>query len=377
MYTENNIIEECNKKNLNYKRIEYNQYSDKRRRCVIYTCNNHEKYGEQTKVVEKLFSTKKPCVYCNHSRLDIILQDEVKKINPNIVIIGDYINTDTPITCKCTIHNEEWKTRPLDLLKGKVGCPECLYIKKHNNSKIKSVAQFKEEVKAVNPNLEFVGEYYNTHTLTDFKCLIHNIIFQSLPCNILNQTATCPICSKESLIYKEGLKREDLIKAIKENDLQMEIIDDNYTNNKVPIKCRCLIHNIIYYTQPRNFLYRHSSGCPECYQSSGEYKLGKLLDKMGFDVTPQYSFKDCRYKKKLRFDYYDETNNIAFEYQGEQHYRPVNFGGMSNEKAIKDFQDNQKRDSVKKQYCFDNNIKLVCVPYWEYDNMEHFLIKNI
>lgn len=377
MYLENDIIDECKKKNLHFKRIEYMQLNNKKRRCCVYTCGIHEKYGEQYKTVEKIFSIKQPCIYCNHSRLDLTLQDEVNMVNPNILIIGKYINTDTPIECKCIIHNKIWKSRPLELIKGKTGCSQCIKIKKYNNSKIKSVYQFQQEIQRINPNIQFIGKYVNTHTLTDFKCLIHNIVFQSLPCNILNQTSTCPLCAKENMRQKEGLTIMDIKKSIKDNNLQMEIVDNNYVNTKTPIKCRCIIHNIVYKTQPKTILYRHSSGCPRCFQSVGEYKLKNVLDNLGFNVIPQYSFDDCIYKNKLRFDYYDENKKIAFEYQGQQHYYPVNFGGISNDDADKAFKETIIRDKIKKMYCNKNNIKLICVPYWEYDNMEHFLLNNI
>lgn len=376
MYTEEDIIQECNRKDLSFKRIEYVYINNRKRKCVIYTCDKHNNYGEQLKPVEKIFSTKQPCVYCNHSRLDLTLQDEVSKINPQVKIIGKYINTDTHVECQCMIHNETWSTRPLELLKGKVGCSQCIAIKKHNK-RVKSLDVFKQEVKNVNPNIEFIGEYENTYTLTKFKCIIHNIEFESLPCNILNKTATCPICSKRNIQIKEGLSINDLKQVIKKNNMPIEVIDEEYINNRTPIKCRCLIHDIEYKTPSKNFLYRDSSGCPKCHQSIGEHKLHDILIHLGFNVKSQYSFDDCKYKNRLRFDYYDEKNKVAFEYQGQQHYYPINFGGISDKEAQREFETNIKRDSIKKEYCNTNNIKLICIPYWEYDNMEQFLLKNI
>lgn len=376
MYTEEQIIEECENKKLMFKRIEYIHLGNKKRRCVTYVCKDHMEYGEQNKPVEKLFSTRKPCVYCNHSRLDLTLQDEVRKISPNVLVIGKYINTDTLVKCKCIIHGETWESRPLELIKGKTGCSKCIANKKYIK-RVKPLEQFKKEVQEVNSNIEFIGEYYNTHTLTDFRCLIHNIQFKSLPCNILNQTSTCPLCAKRNMQIKEGLSLSDLKKHIIDNNLQMEIVDPEYINYKTPIKCRCLLHNIVYDVQPRRFLYHGSTGCPKCFQSIGEKKLGEILSKMKYNPKPQYSFEDCKYKNKLRFDYYDKNENIAFEYQGEQHYYPVNFGGISDEEAKKNFEETTIRDGIKKQYCEKNNIKLICVPYWEYNDMEHFLMQNI
>lgn len=32
---------------------------------------------------------------------------------------------------------------------------------------------------------------------------------------------------------------------------------------------------------------------------------------------------------------------------------------------------------VKNKFCKDNNIKLIRIPYWEYDNIEKILIKEL
>lgn len=71
---------------------------------------------------------------------------------------------------------------------------------------------------------------------------------------------------------------------------------------------------------------------------------------------------------------YDVRNNIAYEYQGEQHYYLVNFGGCDDETAKENFRVSQIRDNIKREYCKEHRIPLIEIPYWEYDNMEDFLI---
>lgn len=51
--------------------------------------------------------------------------NELKKINPNIVPVGNYINISTKILCKCKIHNYEWYAMPLKILSKHTGCPKC------------------------------------------------------------------------------------------------------------------------------------------------------------------------------------------------------------------------------------------------------------
>lgn len=47
---------------------------------------------------------------------------------------------------------------------------------------------------------------------------------------------------------------------------------------------------------------------------------------------------------------------------------------MEAEKALKDI---QYRDSIKTQYCKDNKIKLLRIPYWDYNNIETILTQEI
>ena len=98
---------------------------------------------------------------------------------------------------------------------------------------------------------------------------------------------------------------------------------------------------------------------------------------MGYDIDPQHVFPDCKYINCLRFDGYSEVHNIAFEYQGQQHYYPVDFSGKNDGTAEKEYELNVIRDNIKRDYCQKNNIKLIEIPYWEYDNMESFLRRKL
>ena len=56
--------------------------------------------------------------------------------------------------------------------------------------------------------------------------------------------------------------------------------------------------------------------------------------------------------------YFSSHNKYRNEYQGEQHYKPVNFGGCGDDVAKIRFQENIIRDEIKKEYCENNKMKL-------------------
>ena len=77
---------------------------------------------------------------------------------------------------------------------------------------------------------------------------------------------------------------------------------------------------------------------------------------------------------------FDKEYNIAYEYQGQQHYYPVDFAGKCDGSAENEYKMTIKRDKIKEKYCKDNRIPLIKVPYWEFYNMESYIesqIKNI
>lgn len=113
-----------------------------------------------------------------------------------------------------------------------------------------------------------------------------------------------------------------------------------------------------------------------CYQESkGELKIEEILIKYNIPYIKQYSFDDLVNKKKLRFDFAIFKNNKIYsliEYQGQQHYYPIEyFGGQSQ------FIKNQYLDGLKETYCKNNKIPLIKIPYTDYNKINLEYLQNI
>lgn len=115
-------------------------------------------------------------------------------------------------------------------------------------------------------------------------------------------------------------------------------------------------------------------GCPTCNESKGELKVREILNKLKIFHKSQFTIDKCKFKISLRFDFAAWIDNEIYliEFQGQQHYGPIAFSGNKN---IEEFKNTKKRDKVKLQYCRDNKIPLLTIPYWEYDNIEEKLCK--
>ena len=74
------------------------------------------------------------------------------------------------------------------------------------------------------------------------------------------------------------------------------------------------------------------------------------------DIIHSYYNKEILGKQEL--DIYIPQYKIAIEYQGKQHFKPVDFGGYGEEMAQILFSKNCKRDKRKKEICDKHQIKL-------------------
>jgi len=119
----------------------------------------------------------------------------------------------------------------------------------------------------------------------------------------------------------------------------------------------------------------NESGCPFCnrIKSKGEEKIEKWLLKNNMGYSFQHKFLDCKYKRKLPFDFYIPKFNKCIEYQGKQHYNVLRncFFGDRAELAKRVL-----KDKIKSDYCLEKSIFLITIPYWEYSNIEKILNKE-
>lgn len=92
--------------------------------------------------------------------------------------------------------------------------------------------------------------------------------------------------------------------------------------------------------------------------SKGNVKISELLDENDIAYEIEKKFDSCRDKKHLPFDFY-VNNKYLIEYDGVQHYQD----------SIFDYEYTHNHDIIKSQWCKNNNIPLIRIPYTHYDNL--------
>jgi len=122
----------------------------------------------------------------------------------------------------------------------------------------------------------------------------------------------------------------------------------------------------------KNYIYRRSlgGGCPKCKFSRGEKRIDKYLYDNNFYYIKEKYFPDCKNVLLLPFDFYLPEYNLCIEYDGILHY-------IDKFNETEEFKKTKKRDKIKTKYCKNNNINLLRIPYWEFENIEKILEQTL
>lgn len=176
----------------------------------------------------------------------------------------------------------------------------------------------------------------------------------------------CPICGE---LNRRQNKRYDnnmfIEKAEEKHGNLYDYSGVDYQHSQSLVKIICRVHGV-FKQIPNNHL--NGKGCPKCKTSKGEIAIENCLIKNNIKHKMQYAFNDCKYKQPLPFDFYLPEYNMCIEYDGQQHYESViHWGGDDKLKYTKE------NDGIKNDFCVENNIKLIRIPYWDFDNIEVIL----
>jgi very-short-patch-repair endonuclease len=181
---------------------------------------------------------------------------------------------------------------------------------------------------------------------------------------ILSKTcSSCKIPKSEEDFYKykNGKLREKCKSCYCSIYNQSKEYISNYDNNHRKIRKlkeqerRNLNPNIYkdYYT---------NSGKRTNFISKGEVEIENFLISKGLIFEKEKTFDNNYW-----FDFWIENLNIIIEYDGEFHFQPIFGENLLNKVKL--------NDTIKNNFCKQNNIQLIRIPYWEFKNIKETLEK--
>lgn len=242
-------------------------------------------------------------------------------------------------------------------------CPYCSKRKKRTNQ------EYVEELHKIFPDIDSLENYNGLKNKILHKCNICGYEWKAVPTNLLHLRQGCPKCSKRH--YKRT--QEEFEKDVNEINPDIIVLGE-FTKVATKISFKCKNCGYEWLAKPNNIL--SGKGCPHCRVSYGEKKIFKWLQTHKINFYTQYVFPQCKNVLELPFDFYIPEKNLCIEYDGEQHYKPCQFGGISLEEAKTRLAECQKRDRIKNEYCKNNGINLLRINYKQFKEIEQILSLN-
>jgi len=296
-----------------------------------------------------------------HTTASFIEKSKLKHGDVYDYSLVKYKNCSQNVEIICRQHGS-FSQRPDHHWAGR-GCPKCANKKIAIINKMPNQVMFKK-FKEKHKNFYSYHEQSEIQTLKDkiiITCPKHGNFFQVAEYHM--RGSGCSLCFLERSSKSQKLDNEILLEKLRSININKYEFDiSNYETFHSIIEIFCLNHQIKFKARVGNFL-QGKIGCPCCKtKSHGERKLAKILKDNGIDFEHEKTFANLLSEagKKLRFDFYLPKLNILIEYDGVQHFEPVErFGGELG------FTKTQKLDKIKNNFCQQNNIQLIRISYDE------------
>lgn len=288
----------------------------------------------------------------------IIESKKYAKTKNGYCLSFEYINKDEKLKWICE-NNHEWEASYHNTVYKKSWCNICAkseLSKKYRNPEGLNIAQNYARSRG---GLCLSTEYLNANQKLLWKCnnTQHNS-WESSSSQAIRNNTWCPQCGYEKL--SEHKKNKNGLKIAKEHAKYKkgECLSNEYVSAITRMKWKC--ENNHEWESPFASVVHTDTWCPQCsvyYRKEHimRYLLEYLLDSKFPKSKPKWNINP-ETKRLLEFDGYSKDLGIAFEFQGLHHYQAGVFY-----KDEKDLAYIQYKDSVKKQNCINNNVKLVII----------------
>mgnify|MGYP003302057174 CR=1 FL=1 len=264
----------------------------------------------------------------------------------------EYIKSGEKLLMKCPEGHECYIT--FNKFQQGRRCPKC-----SNNTKY-TYEFVKKYIESFDYQL-LSDEYINNKTNLTMRCK-EGHIFKTTFSSFKNLNTRCPYCAN-NVRYSY-----DYIKEYIET-FDYKLLSKEYINANTLLSMQCSNgHNF----EMRYSNFQQGNRCPICNISKGERKIIDWLkeNEIVYIYDEPY-FKDLLSPlgNPLRPDFILPDYKIWIEYDGEFHYNKM-YNNDGYEALI-------VHDEIKNKYAKENGWKLIRIPYWEFDNIEEILKREL
>ncbi|EOP32810.1 hypothetical protein [Bacillus cereus] len=320
------------------------------------------------------------CKVCSFKNMNAktheqFIKDIYSTVGEEYSVLGNYERAHIKVLIRHNTCGLEYLVDPASFLFGS-RCPEC-------NRKVIGDLKRKSHIEFLKECKHLVGEEYTVlseYIATNVHVLMrHNNCgneFTVMPSNFLGGKG-CPKCKGKRISMAKTKTHDEFVERVFQLVGNEYKVIGSYEKARKKILMQHTICGHTYQVTPSHFV--TGTRCPYCNESKGERIIKEYLESQNICFKREYTFPDCKNIDLLKFDFaiFDKNNSLLalIEFDGEQHFKPVPyFGGK------KKYEETKKRDKIKNDYCQNNDLKLIRIPYYEEDIasiLDHQILNNL
>ena len=218
----------------------------------------------------------------NKKKTTLEFINELRDIQPNVSVTGEYVNSHTFIDMYCNIHNAPFKQRPSKALIGQCGCRECGIAKGKRYKKTHE--EFMSEMRSLHPDINVLGIYNGSAKHILCECCVCGHKWDGLPDSLLSGHG-CAVCgNKRSGMTRSKTNQQFLDELFKVTTTIIPM--EEYKTALTKILVQCTECGRKWRVEPNSLL--HGKGCNACSSIRGGLKNRKTHQQFVDELFAKY-----------------------------------------------------------------------------------------
>lgn len=316
----------------------------------------------------KSFSTKNKYYWEN---VQYFMQNRVETGTKLLSSKEQFVNSDAKLSFLCGACGAEYKTswRNFVRVENKI-CPKCFreqkltaeYVEQRRNS----IYIYKN--KAAEKNITLLSE--NIRSCKD------KVDVQDIDGYRGRMTASRLLSSSsfERFSVRNPYTLYNIRLFLSKNGSECFVYDQQFKGTSYQLKLRCSCGND--FSTTLDHLVAGKDKCNECRvkQSCIAQLVEEWLKINNLCYIKEKTFAGCYgvKRKLLQFDFYLPDYQCCIEVDGLQHYKPILWHGITKEEAENNFNTIKQNDNIKNDFCVNNNIVLIRLPFWKIEKSTEY-----
>jgi hypothetical protein len=299
--------------------------------------------------------------------------------NSDCELLSDhYEGTFEPLRFRCRCGNEFTASWHKFSNQNRRQCLDCA-MKQRANKRRNSLPYIKQ--KLLEAGYEYIsGDYKDHKSKITIRCkcghprtMIYSNIFQE------GFLGLCNDCAAPRQHGSNRLTIDEIREMSASRGLELLSTEYKTARSKLRFRCEC---GEEFETTWDSVYSKNKVRCDKCSwkMSTGERAIQDWLDENGFEYEREKAFPGLigPTGRGYRFDFFIPSKNLCIEFDGQQHYKIVNYSGKEDlEKLTVVFWATKLRDAQKTQYCEAAGIDLLRISFEQIDDVPSILTDKL